>query len=124
MAKTFSIERYAYCRTTEKYCAEFTEEEINDYIDGMNERSVVGETKIPHLTLEQVSSIWDEDESSDEFYNMKVEIKKYYSDRTYTESVGSIIRDYLNDCVWDGYVDMVDSETDDWEDESDIYGED
>jgi len=103
------IERYAYENCTAKYALELDEELVQGYNDALRDLYNLPEDFV-ELTLQDIVAIYkNEPCRSDE-----VIVSKNYGDQY---ALCDIVRDWLNDGVWDNYIETVDGDTYDWDDE-------
>jgi len=107
------IFRDAYCSTVERY-----ELNVNDaYIAELNKalaQSIVG--TVPVVTVDTVKKVMDcafEDEE-----NVSVEVKSWRYDtegHTYKSYLFEMLEDWINEDLWDSFMDTMDSQTNDYE---------
>jgi len=129
MSKLVSVDlnRKEYCYAREYYCYRFEESDLislNDWIK--TKFADENKCEAPQLTLEDVAKAFDGEwnDKLDANYKWKTrcydcETKEYY-DSTYEDQLGSITFDYLNDIVWDSWVESGDRDTDEYEDTVDL----
>ena len=103
------IERYAYENCTVKYSLELDEELVQGYNDALHRDCNLPEDFVD-LTLQDIVEIYkNESPRSGEvvFYND-------YEDQC---ALGDIINEWLYDGIWENYIEIIDGDTYDWEDE-------
>lgn len=104
------IVRYAYERNTRRY-----ELEIDaDYIETMNSQfdEYMGDMPHPVITMNMVAAVAQRESDWDTFPELAIHVDSY----RYLEDW---IRDYVDDDIWCSDSDIIDGETNDWED--DVY---
>lgn len=104
------IVRHAYERNTRRYELEID----TDYIETMNsyfDRDM-GDTPHPVITMNMVAAVAQHESDWDTFPELEFHINSF-------STLEDWIWDYINDDVWESDSDIVDGETDDWED--DVY---
>ena len=108
------IIRYAYERNTRRY-----ELEIDiDYIETMNsyfDRNM-GDTPHPVITMNMVAAVVQHESDWDTFPELEFHV-------TSCNTLEDWIWDYVNDDVWASDSNIVDGETDDWEDDVELDGD-
>jgi len=105
------IVRYAYERNTRRY-----ELEIDiDYIETMNCNldRYMGDVPHPAITINMVAAVAQCESDWDTFPELEFHVDSF-------ETLEEWIWDYINDDVWCSDNDIVDGETDDWEDDVEL----
>lgn len=104
------IRRYAYATATELYELEITEELVKSYNEHFHNNFKLPENFVD-LTVEDVIAIYKEEEDSR--YNEEIENEKW----NWKTTLGSIIKEFISNDLWDSYVEIRDQDTEDWDDE-------
>ena len=102
------IERYAYENCTAKYVLELNEELVKEYNEALHGKEYTLPDDFVDLTLDDIIQMYKG--KSPRYREM---IKRW----NYEYLLGEIVNDLLNDDIWSNYIETVDGDTYDWDDE-------
>lgn len=102
------IERYAYENCTAKYALELDEELVQEYNKVLHNGDYILPEGFIDLTLKDIVEMYKGDSPR---YDEKI------THWNYEYPLGSIVEDLINDDIWSNYIETVDGDTYDWDDE-------